>query len=449
MFPIVKEYVNPSNTFATSFASMGMLSMPPIVEQGAKMPPLGAGEVESIPAVLGQLAQSGRAILRLSVQLQPFPKVGRIRLGNRGAVHMLLRAISEVKQMTKGAARVWPPRSYQEIDDCIDKERMRRLGSYAPVEPVDQSPSRVRGSSRFGIYDPVVWEEVGPEQDRYLRPNSKYNVFTWITAPEWAVQYRAGTIDVRQPLANQVVIVPPYTAAYFCESGFSHCLHVSVSQELLVRANGNLYSDADPRIRLRNTFGSPDPVVGSLCRALWREPTDAKLPACSFVQCIGTAIAIHLLSKYAEKETPAKGLLSPTQLSILNDYLQCHLADKIAIEDVARLLSMTQYQFSRMFQATVGVPPLRYVLQLRMGRARTLIESTTRPIGEIAADLGYFDISHFSNLFRKFWGMPPSKFRHVRFARIDAEASLMGLQQSGRRTAVLGERNSVFISTES
>jgi hypothetical protein len=47
---------------------------PTIIKRGAKMPPIGAGAVESIPALLGQLAQSGRAILRLSMQSQPFPK---------------------------------------------------------------------------------------------------------------------------------------------------------------------------------------------------------------------------------------------------------------------------------------------------------------------------------------------------------------------------------------
>ena len=72
---------------------------------------------------------------------------------------------------------------------------------------------------------------------------------------------------------------------------------------------------------------------------------------------------------------------------------------------------MSPYHFHRLFKAMLGMPPMKYSLQLRMRRARTLVEGSRKSIGDIAAEVGCPDQSHFTKMFRKHWGVLPSQLR--------------------------------------
>ena len=83
----------------------------------------------------------------------------------------------------------------------------------------------------------------------------------------------------------------------------------------------------------------------------------------------------------------------------------------MTMESLAGLVGMSPYHFHRLFKAMLGMPPMKYSLQLRMRRARTLVEGSRKSIGDIAAEVGCPDQSHFTKMFRKHWGVLPSQLR--------------------------------------
>ncbi len=93
------------------------------------------------------------------------------------------------------------------------------------------------------------------------------------------------------------------------------------------------------------------------------------------------------------------------------DYLREHLADHLSINDLAAMAHLSASHFASLFRARVGVPPLRYLTDLRMARARELLDTTDRTIASIAEEVGYRDPFYFSRQFSAIHGVTPRAYR--------------------------------------
>jgi AraC family transcriptional regulator len=87
---------------------------------------------------------------------------------------------------------------------------------------------------------------------------------------------------------------------------------------------------------------------------------------------------------------------------------------------LARLGGCSTFHLSRVFRDTAGISLRRYVQRLRARVAAERLAAGARDLSRLALDLGYFDHSHFTNAFRREWGVPPSRFRaaNLRPARV-------------------------------
>lgn len=94
------------------------------------------------------------------------------------------------------------------------------------------------------------------------------------------------------------------------------------------------------------------------------------------------------------------------------DYLEEHYAEKISLDQIAENMYMSPFYISKIFKAEIGESPIHYLIRIRMEKAKELLEKNeTLSVAEIAAMVGYDDAYHFSKLFKKAYGIPPSKLR--------------------------------------
>ena len=117
------------------------------------------------------------------------------------------------------------------------------------------------------------------------------------------------------------------------------------------------------------------------------------------------SIAPHSISV-----TKRGGLGASCQRRVL-DYIEAHLTEEIDLDQLAQKAGHSPNHFSKAFKISLGVPPWRYVTERRIHRAKELLLNGSSSITEIAHDLGFSSHSHFTDVFRKATGKPPSHFR--------------------------------------
>lgn len=105
--------------------------------------------------------------------------------------------------------------------------------------------------------------------------------------------------------------------------------------------------------------------------------------------------------------------------------MEQNLTRPIPLHTVANKVGISLRHLERLCHTHVGLGPARLYRQLRMRFARWLIENTDRPVTEIAFDLGFNDSTHFSRVFKRVYGLPPSRHRLDPHRVSDTDKALM------------------------
>ena len=92
-------------------------------------------------------------------------------------------------------------------------------------------------------------------------------------------------------------------------------------------------------------------------------------------------------------------------------WMEKSITDSISVSSLADKAGLGQRTFARRFKKATGDTPLEYLQYLRIGKARTLLETTSESVDTITYATGYEDVSSFRRLFRKITGLSPSAYR--------------------------------------
>lgn len=84
---------------------------------------------------------------------------------------------------------------------------------------------------------------------------------------------------------------------------------------------------------------------------------------------------------------------------------------EVTLAELAEEACMSEYHLLRCFAEAFGVPPSRYLEQLRIGRARQLLANSRLPVKAVASRVGYTNFSAFCRSFRRATGTTPRMFR--------------------------------------
>ncbi|WP_168118632.1 response regulator [Paenibacillus sp. HB172176] len=98
-------------------------------------------------------------------------------------------------------------------------------------------------------------------------------------------------------------------------------------------------------------------------------------------------------------------------VEVAMQYIQANLGSELTLEKVASVVFLNPVYFSQLFKQKTGNGFKESITQLRLERAMELLVKSELKIGEISERVGYPDVRHFSQIFRKKTGCTPSEYR--------------------------------------
>jgi AraC family transcriptional regulator len=192
-------------------------------------------------------------------------------------------------------------------------------------------------------------------------------------------------------------------------------LIVHLSRGLLRRAAEDLDVDPDstglePRHQLR------DPRIEHIAWALEADRRSDQPNGSLFTECLGLALATHLLTRYrALSETPqlivSRRGLSAHQLRRVTGFIEEHLEGDLSIARLAAVAGTSASHFKTLFRRTVGAPVHEYVIQRRVERAKSLLLKGELPASQVALAAGFSHQSHMARAMRRLLGVTPRAVR--------------------------------------
>ena len=93
-------------------------------------------------------------------------------------------------------------------------------------------------------------------------------------------------------------------------------------------------------------------------------------------------------------------------------YVENNYYKNISLRELAENKYFVNYSYcSRLFSQETGMNFSKYLIQYRLKKAKTLLENKDMKISFIAFEVGYNDVSHFIQSFKKSYGLTPEEYR--------------------------------------
>lgn len=120
-------------------------------------------------------------------------------------------------------------------------------------------------------------------------------------------------------------------------------------------------------------------------------------------------LATFLSRCYSQSRSPqSKSLLRVAEAIA---HIERHFADPITLDELIDISGMSRRNFIRSFEATMGLPPITYLIRQRVRKAGKMLQQTDHSISQIALAVGFSDSNYFSRQFKLQTGQSPRDFR--------------------------------------
>src|SRR5689334_24294316 len=85
--------------------------------------------------------------------------------------------------------------------------------------------------------------------------------------------------------------------------------------------------------------------------------------------------------------------------------------EPLSLKSMAESAYLSRFYFSRLFRATTGVSPGRFLAAIRLFKAKNLLRQTSLSVTDIAYQVGYNSLGTFTSRFTRSVGIPPARYR--------------------------------------
>jgi AraC family transcriptional regulator len=229
------------------------------------------------------------------------------------------------------------------------------------------------------------------------------------------VRRRLGKREERRVVPPGGLFILPGGADFGVQlEGELDSLHIYLRRELVEEVAEDLGVNSG-RADILPSLGEPDLLAERLALGVRDALLAGDAAAGVYADYLSRALAARLLREHGPASTrgeTARGGLTAQQLRTATDFIEGNLDRSISLPEMAAACGLSPTHFARRFKLAVGVPPHQRLMQLRVERAKRLLQGPL-PIVEVALVCGFAHQEHLSGVFRRFTGMTPAGFRRA------------------------------------
>lgn len=191
-------------------------------------------------------------------------------------------------------------------------------------------------------------------------------------------------------------------------------LYLSLDVETLSEVAEETIDGGMSRLKLRTGEGHSDPPLALLISAVQaavhsKADDDNALP-------LARAIAARLIQSHSTDHQIRYPKFEP-EASVCQElrpairYLRDHIDRNVTLGELSRVTNKSVSTLSRMFVTETGSAPHQYLIQLRLTKAKALLQTTNLPLLDIADACGFSHVEHLARIFKRHTGISPSAYR--------------------------------------
>ncbi|TDQ30211.1 helix-turn-helix transcriptional regulator [Tenacibaculum caenipelagi] len=214
------------------------------------------------------------------------------------------------------------------------------------------------------------------------------------------------------------------TKAFKGTRGFS----LFLSHQLISEIHNNLYSNSDysldffeyPQSSYNNEIGY------QLCKTTYlfnNNPSVFKLQMQDLFIKLSEIIIkeqVDLEKKFSELKIQKYNTKKEIFKHVIStkEFINDSFSHKITLEKLSESIGISKYYLHRLFSEVTGNTPIEYLTFVRLKNAKQQLKYSNKSIFEIAIDCGFDNTPYFSNIFKSYFGVPPTVYRKTKISKI-------------------------------
>ncbi len=127
----------------------------------------------------------------------------------------------------------------------------------------------------------------------------------------------------------------------------------------------------------------------------------------------------------------------PEDIAEAISYIRENRAEIPSVGELAAMVHLSESRFKQKFKHVTGVPPMEYVIRMKIGLAQEMLAQTPMSVGRVAQGVGFSSSQHFCVQFKRYTGLTPTQYR--KNVRSDQGAQITSIEEYQKKVRVLPE----------
>lgn len=124
--------------------------------------------------------------------------------------------------------------------------------------------------------------------------------------------------------------------------------------------------------------------------------------------------SIYRWAVQGENATPSiRRSIEGDRIKQMMRYVQAHFSEKISVAAIASSIPISERECYRLFQNSMGITPIEYLISVRLQNAQSLLINTNKSVLDIALETGFGSSSYFGKIFHGHHRLTPVQYRKL------------------------------------